>query len=425
LEERSLAQQERVRRFVVFFVPEGVSQSSFWPKSVQSSTSFELGESLSPLEPIRQHCSILKGFASGTGFHGEGVADMLTGGVDSPATTYAGKDFPAGVSLDRMLASFLQGGARFSSYDLGILSKKKKPGSIGFDSVDNPRNAVSDPLKAFDDLLAGLATPGGGSDPARLELERRLRQRQSILDEVSLELKELSCKLGSNGRTKLEIHAESIRGIERQIEGLLNQASPGPGVVAPERDVSLAGEDAYLDPANYAKVGKLQMDILLTALSIDATRVATLQWARSLPEFSPSIFVNGLQNKDIWHRISHDGPDSDSAAIVKWHAGQFAYFVEGLQARDLLEDTAVLWVSEMSTGAHGSTDIPYIIAGSGGGGFKTGHFFDAREDKERRYNNDLLATVATGLGVPIDRFGKQREGDKRSTKGVFSSILAV
>jgi hypothetical protein len=367
----------------------------------------------------------LKGFSTGTGFHGDGEDDMLTGGLDSPATSYAGKDFPGGVSLDRVLAAFLQGDARFSSYDLGILSTKKKPGSIGFDSVDSPRNAVSDPLKAFDDLLAGLATSGGGTTPssARLELERRLRQRQSILDAVTLELKELSCKLGSNGRTKLEIHAESIRGIERQIEGLLSQTPPTAAVAPPERDASLAGEDAYLDPANYPKVGKLQMDILLTALSIDATRVATLQWSRTLPEFSPSTFVSGLQNKDIWHRISHDGPDEDSAEIVKWHAGQFAYFVEGLQARNLLEDTVVLWVSEMSDGGHGSNDIPYVIAGSGGGGLKLGHFFDAREDRERRYNNDLLATVATGLGVLIDRFGKQREGDKRSIKGVFAPIL--
>jgi hypothetical protein len=253
-----------------------------------------------------------------------------------------------------------------------------------------------------------------------------LALRKSVLDDVTGELAALQCRLGSNGREKLEVHAESIRSVERQIDGLIAQQPPSTVTAAPPaRDLTLAGDEQYLDPKNYTRVGKLQIDILLTALSIDATRVATLQWALSLPEFSPSLFVSNLQNKDSWHSISHDGPGSDAGLVVKWHAEQFAYFVQGLATRGLLADTLVLWVSEMSTGGHGSTDIPYITAGAGGGGFRTGLFLDAKEGNDNRLNNDLLAAVLQGFGVPAERFGKQRDGDKRVMRGAFTPMLTL
>jgi len=54
-----------------------------------------------------------------------------------------------------------------------------------------------------------------------------------------------------------------------------------------------------------------------------------------------------------------------------------------------------------SSSGHYLTNIPFILAGQGGGKFQTGRIVDAA----RRNNNDLLVSVQNASGIPSNVFG--------------------
>ena len=56
-----------------------------------------------------------------------------------------------------------------------------------------------------------------------------------------------------------------------------------------------------------------------------------------------------------------------------------------------------------SANGHYLEDIPFILAGQGGGAFETGRIVDARG----RSNNDLLVSVQRACGINSDVFGLQ------------------
>ncbi|MEQ9319255.1 MAG: hypothetical protein RIF41_08845, partial [Polyangiaceae bacterium] len=96
------------------------------------------------------------------------------------------------------------------------------------------------------------------------------------------------------------------------------------------------------------------------------------------------------------HRISHDAvPTNQSggatstqqaavdkmSTIATWHAEQIAYLANALAAFDdgdgktVLDNTAILWVSEISEGpSHKFDDMPFVLFGDCGGALQTGRF---------------------------------------------------
>ena len=80
-------------------------------------------------------------------------------------------------------------------------------------------------------------------------------------------------------------------------------------------------------------IGKLQMNLLVMALTCDLTRVASLEWcgARNKHTF------NWLDIADEHHSLSHSGEsDTDSQeklqAVHTWYSKQFAYLLGRLRA---------------------------------------------------------------------------------------------
>ena len=83
------------------------------------------------------------------------------------------------------------------------------------------------------------------------------------------------------------------------------------------------------------------------------------------------------------HGLSHEADDDPTvannlAAADNWYAGEFAYLLDKLAGLDeggksVLDNSAVLWANEQANGDRHTFDrIPWVIAGSAGGKFKTG-----------------------------------------------------
>ena len=93
------------------------------------------------------------------------------------------------------------------------------------------------------------------------------------------------------------------------------------------------------------------------------------------------------------------------AAITKFNIDQFAYMVKkmaSLREGDgtLLDNCIMMWGSGLEDGnKHSRENLPFIIAGKGGGSINTGRFLD----KIKGNQGDLLSTLLTCAGVSLDR----------------------
>src|SRR5207248_1616118 len=101
-----------------------------------------------------------------------------------------------------------------------------------------------------------------------------VRERQSVLDAVMADARQLSRGLGAADRPRLEQHLDAIRAIEKRITGrgavvCKAPAAPGDELVGPSLGVDY-------EPRG-VEVNKAMAELLALALSCDLTRVFTYQ----------------------------------------------------------------------------------------------------------------------------------------------------
>ena len=128
-------------------------------------------------------------------------------------------------------------------------------------------------------------------------------------------------------------------------------------------------------------------------------------------EASQLVFPN-LDINEPWHHVSHHGNDPVKLAqLVKlntWQITLFGKFLDRLRATPdgdgtLLDHSLILWGSGMSdSNAHSPLDVPYLMAGGGGGRFKGDRHLAAAKGTQLA---NVMLTVAQRFGVEIDRFG--------------------
>jgi hypothetical protein len=93
------------------------------------------------------------------------------------------------------------------------------------------------------------------------------------------------------------------------------------------------------------------------------------------------------------------------AAITAFNISQFAYMVKkmaSLREGDgtLLDNCIMMWGSGLEDGnKHSRENLPFIIAGKGGGSINTGRFLTETKGNQ----GDLLTTLLACAGVPLDR----------------------
>ena len=362
-------------RLLLFFTPNGTVHDHWRPDGGDSNYSFRTGSILEPLQGLEQDLLVLDGMDFCTGDNHEGgMAAMLTAG---------GSD-----SIDQVIANAIGGSSRFRSLEFGALTSAwggstqtrmcYRDGTF-LTPDDNPTNVWK---RLYGDL----------GD------ESLLQRRRSVLDLASRELSDLHGRLGVTERARLDAHLDSLRDIERSLEGSGSCETP----LAPGTILS-TDNDAFPDIVN------AQIDLAVHALTCDITRVASVQLTHTV---SPLVFT-WLGETDGHHSLSH-ADDTNSAGIAsfvnceRWFATQFANLVQKLKnttdpatGGTMLESTMVLWVKELGDGRmHTCTDVPWIIAGDGGGAFTTGRYLNLGTTHDA-----VLTSVCNAFGLPNTQFG--------------------
>src|SRR6478672_157530 len=166
-------------------------------------------------------------------------------------------------------------------------------------------------------------------DPYQMfgKLYGRMKDRDSlasILDDVQEDLTRVSARLSARDKALLERHMTLVRSLEKDLSST-------------ETDSKLAHPMPELDPSvelvndNTPQISRMQIDLLVNALSNDMTRVATLQYMRSVGQAQ----MRWLGVEEGHHSLSHE-PDSKADAQEKlrkintWFAGEFAYMAKRL-----------------------------------------------------------------------------------------------
>ena len=145
-------------------------------------------------------------------------------------------------------------------------------------------------------------------------------------------------------------------------------------------------------------------DLTILAFQTDTTRVSTYIGSRPNGASYPEL---GFSNQH--HSQTHYGSDQEKirkvAAINKLNVDQFAYMVNKMHSLKegdgtLLDNCIMMWGSGFEDGnKHGRENLPFIIAGKGGGAIHTGRLLSNVKGNKA----DLLTTLLSCAGIPLDR----------------------
>lgn len=386
------------QRLIIMFSPNGTLPGDFWPDQAGSLGS--LGPILQPLEAYKERMLLLKGLSNrirgdGDG-HMRGMSCLLTGIELLPGNIQGGSDTPAGwasgISIDQELNNFLQKDpatrTRFGSLEFGVaVPDRADPWTrMVYAGPNKPVAPIDDPYQMLSKLY------GQRKDRAVLG---------SILDDVYQDLRKVSRKVGPEDRRLLDAHMELVRSLERNLQHSENKKLVHP---EPELDPNIE-----LINDNTPEVSRMQIDLLVNAMANDMTRIATLQFMRSVGQAR----MRWLKVEEGHHSLSHE-PDKNTGAqdklrrINRWFAGELAYLTKSLAETpepgaegSLLDHTTIVWTNELGKGnSHTHDNIPFLLLGNGAG-FEMGRCIDFGGASHNR----LLLSLAHSFGHQLEHFG--------------------
>lgn len=389
-------------RALFVYVPDGCIPDRWHAQGTGSS--FTLPEMSAPLERVREHLTFLDGLDmyAGGATHEGGCAKVLTG--NDPT------------SIDVFLGQALREGVPHPSVHLGVGANFEN-GSGSFSRLMGTEvKPDDDPLNAYTRLFGGREMTDTRAE------ELRILRRRSVLDAVTGDLNGLRSRLGSAERTKLDVHLESLRELERRL------AAPSGGSCG---DVSWnAGgyrnvetdyyPKTYHKEDNFLTVGRLQQDLAVLALGCGITRVASIMWSHPVSPTHLRDTTSTMGNHDASH---YGSPESETArsfvAMKRWFAERFAELIERLAstpdgAGTMLDSTVVLLCSELGdSNAHDHKRVPFVVAGGGGVRLRGNRSLDYRgaHGGQNEAHTKLLVSIATAVGVPVDTYGYAGHGN--------------
>ena len=406
-------------RMLFLCAPNGKHMADWKPQS--AGRDFELGPILAPVQPFKPTATLISGLTlnggralgDGPGDHARSCASFLTGA--HPKKTH-GKDIRSGVSVDQLAAQRIGGHTRFASLELGI-ERGAQAGDcdsgyscaysshIAWRTPTSPVATEVDPRAVFDRLFGD-----GQRDPRSRIAQRRLRNRQSVLDFVLEDARRLQRQLGGADLRKLDEYFYAVRQIELRLAA---------DDKLPKRELGVNYSRPAGVPEDYQEHVRLQFDLLALAFQTDSTRIATFMFANEGSDRS----YQEIGVTDGHHYLSHHGNHKQKkekvSRINRYHVSQLAYLLERLSkveegGTNLLDNCMVLYGSGLSDGdRHNHDDLPIALFGRGRGALQTGQHIQCPAETPLA---NLYLSMLRVAGVSVPSFS--------DSTGLLPQILA-
>ncbi|HET6246458.1 MAG TPA: DUF1552 domain-containing protein [Tepidisphaeraceae bacterium] len=405
------------RRAVFVYIPNGVNGMTW--QVTKPGRGYELSPALKPLQKHQDEFTVFSGLYHPNGLGQAHVcADTWLTGAKIDAQS--AREYHNTVSCDQLMAEVTSPHTRFASLELSISSGTGQPNNsttLAFSRDGVPLPADDNPRNIFDRLF--------GEEPGGIKSRRNaLNKRRSVLDSVMNEAASLRHDLGNEDRSKLDEYLHSVRDVEKRTERLDSWLDvPKPKVDATPFHRNVTKEQA-------GEYWRTMFDLIVLALRTDMTRVVT---------YMNGSEGNGLAIPEIGitqsrHQLSHHNGDVDVlnrlARSDAFIMAQFAHFLDNLKTQldgdePLLDRTMVLFGSGMSYGhSHSNSNLPILLAGGRGLGFKHGQHIDynrpagggykldydewrnlcGKPKDERAHLSNLMLTMLQKMEVNAEKF---------------------
>lgn len=264
---------------------------------------------------------------------------------------------------------------------------------ISWQSADSPVPSEVYPSLAFDSLFENSGS----------------RRLESVLDRVNGEAASLRRRLSHEDRSKLDEYLTSVRAVEQRAQRMRGDLAKAAGW-ARDRGKPLIAMKRPDDglPEDIREHMRLMCDIVALAIQTDKTRIATMLMCRDLS----GLFYPFLGVRDAHHPASHNDTSDDYERITRHYITQLAYLAGRLKAMPegegtVLDNTCLLWLSNMFSGSHhDNSTLPILTVGGLGGALETGRVLNYREKgDENRKLCSMYLSLMDKMGVRLDRFG--------------------
>lgn len=400
------------RRMAIFYVPIGVVRRGFFPgefdNAIPGFTSSQveikpkrsipvglhslekLTPTQEPLEKIKDKVTLITGmdrfYKHGSDVHAQCASCFLS---SATAHSVDSSVYPLARTLDHLVADVVGDSTPFRTLEFSCNSHRDNKESIYFDNIswygtNHVAPSIRDPRKAY----------------RRMFGTQEIQAYRNITDLVLADAKVLEKRLGKSDRQKFAEYFDGIRTIEEQMDKLEKMKSELAKASIEEPP------EAHLPRGEYIR---LMGDLMVAALQTGLTNVATMmvgpeRW--DTPYRFESLFDKPMSHHQMSHKQSKFV--KQLLQVDRFHMEQFAYLVEKMDdireadGSSLLDNTIFTYGSGLGDGAtHQYTDLPIIVAGSGGGTLKTGKHLHCADGTPLA---NLWLTHARIMGLPAERF---------------------
>jgi hypothetical protein len=403
-------------RLGFMYMPHGVIMDQFWPTDAENFLTSP-PPALDSLRPVLDQCLMMKGISGVPNGpfkgapHALELSTWLTAALPDPDKR---DEISISISADQIAAGALGAFTTLPSLELATMPQTWKENQAGLNeayyshcSFRSPTQAVPAEINPRNVLNRLFHTKKQGSGRASAGMSPLDR---NMLDLVIGGARDLRRTLSPTDQRKLDEYLDSVRSVERRIAAIeLRQkeaAMEQAGVRSSRRHESDSPPIEIKIPEGDKRSEYMQVmcDLNVLAFQTDTTRVCT--YIGSTPN---GVSYPELGFTDKHHSTTHHNNDPEKvrkvAAITKFNIDQFASMVKkmaSLREGDgtLLDNCIMMWGSGLENGdRHTRENLPFILAGRGGGSINTGRFLPDVKGNQ----GDLLTTLLTCAGIPLDR----------------------
>ena len=400
-------------RLSFMYMPHGVIMEEFWPANPEKFLSAP-PRAIESLRPVLKQCLMVKGI-SGVPIkpfngapHALELSTWLTATL--PNADHRNK-IDIAISADQIAANYVGGLTALPSLELATMPQTHKENQEGlnegyyshcsFRSATQAMPAEINPRNVLNRLFGKADKPG--TAPQHDPLDR------SMLDLVIGGARDLRKRLPQEDQHKLDEYLDSVRAVERRIASIEQRqkdaALEKAGIATKMRNASDSPPIEIKIPIGNKRSEFMQVmcDLNVLAFQTDTTRVSTYIGSTPNGVTYPELGLSG-EHHSFTHHQNQAETMAKVAAITSFNISQFAYMVKKMASLKegngtLLDNCIMMWGSGLEDGnKHTRENLPFIIAGGGGGSLKTGRFITTKGNQ-----GDLLTTLLACMGIPVDR----------------------
>jgi hypothetical protein len=366
--------------------PHGAVMDRWSP--AESGTDYTMSPILTPLEPFREHLTIISGLRNKPAETPEPHGHVEPSWLSCVTPWEFGVIGPdAGVTADQMAVPHIGLDTRIPSLELTTAQVGAR---LSWRTPTQSLPQEGNPRAVFYKLF-------GQGDTAE-ERAMILVETGSILDRVQGQAARLQASLGVSDRAVVSDYLDSVREIERRVEMASGQDMSALDI--PDAPVGI--------PNDLDEHFRLMFDLMALAFQADLTRIITFSMDR---EASMRTYTS-LGVSEAFHPLSHHGNNREKldrlVQIQTYHASVFAGFIEKISATaegdgTVLDHSTILFGSNMSNSdRHNNDPLPSALLGRAHGRIKGGQHLSYPQDT--RFS-DLLLTIFDRTNIPVESVG--------------------